>query len=239
MSSYKSFAAFYDSLTYNVNYEAACGYITSFLNKGEGLKLLDLACGTGSMTKLMCDAGYDVTGVDLSEDMLLVASSKCSASFIKADMRSFDFKERFDNCICCLDSINHLNSLEDWKSCFESVYKSLKTGGVFVFDVNTVYKHNSVLADRTFVFDEEDYYLVWDNEDEGDNKIRIMLDFFVFNGVNYDRFSEEFYESAFALDEIKSALSPCFEVLGIYDNITQNPPENDSERVFFICKKVR
>ena len=80
------------------------------------------------------------------------------------------------------------------RKCFDCVYNSLDNGGVFVFDVNTVYKHQCILADNTFVFDEEDFFLSWDNEYLGDNTVRILLDFFVFNGSSYDRYSEEFNE---------------------------------------------
>ncbi|MDE6506269.1 MAG: class I SAM-dependent methyltransferase, partial [Eubacterium sp.] len=79
--------------------------------------------------------------------------------------------------------------------------------------VNTVYKHNNILADNSFVFDEEDYFLSWDNELLDGNRVRIMLDFFVFNGNNYDRYSEEFIETAYSAEVLEDALSPYFEVL--------------------------
>ena len=109
--------------------------------------------------------------------------------------------------------------------------------GIFIFDVNTVYKHNAVLADNTFVFDKENYFLCWDNELLEDNRVRILLDLFVFNGKNYDRFSEEFTETAYSTEELCSALKPYFDVLGIYDDLTRNLSESKSERLYFVCRR--
>lgn len=239
MSSYNTFARFYDYLTQNVDYKVRSEYISNFFSdcKRDG-KLLDLACGTGTFSKIFSDSGYSVTGMDNSEEMLTVAQEKCGGKveLIKGDITDFALPEKYNFCICMLDSINHLKDIEYVKKCFECVYNALDYGGIFVFDVNTVYKHKFVLADNAFVFDEEDFFLAWDNEFKGDNTVRILLDFFVYNGRNYDRYSEEFYEKAYELDEIKSALSG-FEITGVYDELTQDPPKDDSERIYFVCKR--
>ncbi len=239
MSSYTVFAKFYDRLTQNAEYKAGSEFISGFFNceSRENYKVLDIACGTGTVAKHLCDMGYDVWGLDLSEEMLSVASPKIGAKLYKRDMRFFDFENSFDSCICTLDSLNHLESKEDWRACFSSVYSSLKEGGLFIFDVNTVYKHNEVLADNSFIFDEEDFFLAWDNEPLGDNRVRIMLDFFIFNGVNYDRCSEEFTETAFEIEEIEELFCDKFELLGVYDNLSEEPPRADSERIFFVLKR--
>ena len=141
--------------------------------------------------------------------------------------------------ICCLDSINHLNNIDDVQATFKNVYDSLNDNGLFVFDVNTVYKHNEVLADNTFVFDEDDYYLVWDNEAVDDRTVRILLDMFLFNGENYDRFSEEFEETAYSVEELSTLLKNSgFVDIKIYDELSYDEPKNDSERLYFVCKKV-
>lgn len=240
MSSYNAFAQFYDYLTENVDYKVRSDYISNFFSAygNKGKKVLDLACGTGTVTKLLSEKGYDVAGMDISEEMLTVAESKCSGNvqFFKGDISDFSLPEKYDFCVCLLDSINHLESIESVKSCFSCVHDSLNDNGIFVFDVNTVYKHNVVLDNNTFAFDEEDFFLCWDNENVGDNTVRILLDFFVFNGISYDRCSEEFYEKAYELNELQCVLDG-FEIIGIYDDMTLNPPDDKSERAYFVCKR--
>ena len=220
--SYNTFAKFYDKLTENVEYKKRADYISSFFRRYADKcdTVLDLACGTGSVSKYLSDLGYNVIGLDLSDEMLTVASSKQikNAMFIKGDMTDFELPHKVDCCVCSLDSINHLKDIVEVKKCFDCVYNSLNDGGVFVFDVNTVYKHKNVLGNNTFVFDEEDFFLSWDNEYLGDNTVRILLDFFVYNGKNYDRFSEEFNEKAYSVNELKSVLNN-FNIIGIYDEL--------------------
>lgn len=241
MSSYNYFANIYDDLTNNVEYEARADYISSLfssngINKGA---LLDLACGTGTMALLMKHKGYDVTGVDFSEDMLVIADNKANGSLklIEADMRDFSLSKPVNACMCNLDSINHLTDINDVKSCFECVYNALTENGLFVFDVNTIYKHNHVLKDNSFIFDEEDFFMAWDNEWLDDNLIQLYIDIFVYNGKSYDRYSESFLEKAYSINELKIALEPYFGVLGIYDDLSCEEPKEDSERLYFICKR--
>lgn len=240
MKSYNTFAKFYDGLTENVEYKKRTDYISSFFKRYADKcdTVLDLACGTGSVSKYLVDLGYSVIGLDLSDEMLTVASSKQikNAVFMKGDMTDFELPNKVDYCVCSLDSINHLKDISEVKKCFDCVYNSLKGGGVFVFDVNTVYKHKEVLGDNTFVFDEEDFFLSWDNEYLGDNTVRILLDFFVFNGENYDRFSEEFNEKAYSVNELKSVLNN-FNIIGIYDELTLDTVKDNSERIYFVLKK--
>ncbi len=241
MSNYGIFAKYYDALTQNVDYEVRSDYISGFFHQagiGEDDFILDIGCGTGSMTKCLADKGYAVTGLDLSEEMLTFAVNKCpDSAFVLADMRSFDFNETFDGCVCCLDSINHLTDVSDWKRCLESVAKSLRSGGLFVFDVNTVYKHRNILADHSFIFDEEDYFLAWDNEWLENNTVQIYLDFFIQSGEVYERYSESFQELALPTEQIKELLADSFEIVGIYDDLTLNPEREDSERLYFVCKR--
>lgn len=240
MKSYNTFAKFYDELTDNVEYEKRSKYIYDFFKKNcaNCNSVLDLACGTGSVSEYLADMGMEVIGMDLSDEMLTEACLKGikRAVFIKGDMTCFTLPQKVDCCICSLDSINHLKDIDEVKKCFDCVYNSLDNGGVFVFDVNTVYKHQCILADNTFVFDEEDFFLSWDNEYLGDNTVRILLDFFVFNGSSYDRYSEEFNEKAYTVEELKNILDK-FEIIGIYDEMTLDPPKSDSERIYFVCKK--
>ena len=246
MNSYCEFSAVYDELTQNVDYPKRFEYINHFLieNNITNGTVLDLACGTGSMSIELIKNGFNVIGIDLSENMLEIASNRLleygdNFSLLKGNMTDYRLDKSVKACICSLDSINHLNDINDVEKTFCNVYNSLDENGVFVFDVNTIYKHNEILANNTFVFDEEDFYLVWDNKFESDRVVRIMLDMFVWNGKSYDRFSESFEETAYSIDDFLDALCTAgFSDISVYDELTLNPPREKSERLYFICKKV-
>ena len=239
MNSYSIFANYYDLLTQNAEHKVRSDYISGFFNATDKAhyKILDVACGTGKIAEYLKDDGYDITGLDLSEDMLSIASSRLGTKIVKSDMRSFNFKNSFNAVICTLDSLNHLTEKQGWIDFFNSSYNSLCDNGLLIFDVNSVFKHNHILADNAFIFDEEDFFLSWDNELLENNIVRILLDFFIYNGKNYDRYSEEIFEKAFDIVEIKEMLSDRFDIIGIYDDLSFNEPRNNSERVYFICKR--
>lgn len=246
MSSYEYLSSVYDELSENVDYDVRSDYISDIFcdNSICSGTVLDLACGTASMSARLMKKGYNIIGIDLSEQMLEIASQRLSQigdnfTLLKADMQDFELEAKVDACICCLDSINHLNTLKAVESSFNCVYKSLKQDGLFVFDVNTVYKHQCILSGNTFVFDEENYFLVWDNEQVDEKTVRILIDLFRFNGQSYDRFSEEFCETAYSVDELKDALKNTgFVDIKVYDELTYNNPDENSERLFFVCKKA-
>jgi ubiquinone/menaquinone biosynthesis C-methylase UbiE len=245
MSSYNYFATLYDALTENVDYKVRSEYISDFFKKNNinfGT-IIDLACGTGSFSEQFANKGYNVIGVDMSSQMLTQAQIKLSAfnnqvSLIQSKMQDFVSNEPVEGVVSCLDSINHLTDINDVQLTFNNVYNSLVSGGLFIFDVNTIYKHQEILFNNTFVFDEEDFYLVWDNEQVDDREVRILLDFFSFNGVNYDRYSEEFNERAYSIEELTNMLKLSgFNKIDIYDELSLKPPKKDSERIYFVCKK--
>lgn len=243
MKAYNSFARVYDDLTENVEYKKRFEYINRFFG-GHGVKggdrVLDLACGSGSFSKLLAESGYKVTGVDSSPQMLTAADLKCAgkAEFICADMRQFRLTEAFDACICCLDSINHLDGIDEVKQAFACVHDSLKKGGLFVFDVNTLYKHKKILAGNTFVFDRENYFLSWDNEYSGNGRVNIFLDLFMCEGEVYKRYSECFSETTYPLRTIRNALKPYFVIDGVYADLSLKAPVSTSERVYFVCRSI-
>ena len=246
MSSYNGcFAEFYDRLTDNVDYSARASYIRKLLHIAgvEHGDLVDLGCGTCSLSLPLAKDSFRLTGVDLSEDMLSVAYNKlfdagCDFSLINDKIEEFEPLSRVDACISTLDTINHIADDADVAKLFSNVFSYLKDDVVFVFDVNTVYKHKKILGDNSFIFDEDDFFLAWDNEQYDDNLVRIMLDFFVHTGDVYVRHSEEFFEKAYDIDYLKSMLEETgFSVRDIYDDLSFEPPKENSERVFFVCKK--
>ncbi len=248
MSSYRCFASFYDKLTSNVEYKKRADYFRTLLcARGiTGGILLDLACGTGSMLYEMAKFGYDVIGVDSSPEMLSIAQCKTSDSgksplLLCQHMQSLDLYGTVDAVICSLDSINHLTNPEDVKETFKRVSLFLNPGGVFIFDVNTIYKHKEILADNVFVYDLDEVYCVWQNRfDENLNTVDMKLDFFEEDSGAYYRSTENFAERAYPLDELSVWLKEAgLAVTGIYEEMKQTPPTETAQRAVFITEKVR
>ena len=159
--------------------------------------------------------------------------------FINGNMTNFVLPAAVDCCVCSLDAVNHLTDYNDVIKCFECVHSALNDGGIFVFDVNTQYKHRYVLFNNTFVFDEDGFFLAWDNNYLEGDIVEMYLDFFVYNGKNYDRYSEVIYERAYSAESITEGLKfSGFEIIGVYDELTENKPREDSERIYFVCRKV-
>ncbi len=241
---YEIFAEFYDCLTENVEYKIRGKYFDSIIEKLCGRKkgvLLDLACGTGSLSEVFDDMGYDVIGVDNSVDMLTVAANKKmkrNIQYVCQDMRKLELYGNVDVTVCALDSLNHLDSIDDVRMVFDRVYKFTEPGGLFIFDMNTEYKHREILKNNTFVYDMEEVYCVWQNYCE-DSRVTIYLDFFVpdENGM-FERYSEEFNENAYPVENIKKEIEDAgFEVMGIYDDGGFEPVKEDTQRVIFAVRK--
>jgi ubiquinone/menaquinone biosynthesis C-methylase UbiE len=246
MSGYRSFSRFYDNLTFNVDYEKRADYIQSVLSlygHDAGLTL-DLACGTGSLTLAMKRRGVDIFGVDGSREMLSEAMAKaCDAGesilYLCQPMERLDLYGTIDTCICTLDSLNHITDPAVLQRVFDRVGLFMNPGGMFVFDVNTVYKHQKILADNTFVYDTDDVYCVWQNSLEENNIVKIELDLFERDGEAYCRTCESFCERAYEIDELKQMLAAAgFETLAVYHDMTTEPLHEDSDRAVFAARIV-
>ncbi len=246
---YNIFARYYDDLTKNINYQDLAEYFHTIIKKYNGKEngiLLDLACGTGNVSEEMSRLGYDVIGVDSSEEMLNCAFEKkydsgLNIQYICQDMRKLDMFGTIDVTICVLDSINHLDSLEDIIQIFSKVSLFSEPNGLFIFDVNTKYKHEEVLADNIFIYETDDIYCVWENSYQKEtNEVKINLEFFERNGNIYKRYSENFSEKAYDISDLDKALKDNkFEILAHYDGFSLNSPNNKSERIVFIARKVK
>ena len=248
MASYGDFAYFYDNLTDNVDYEKRCSYIKGLLAEngvGEGI-LLDLACGTGTVSLMLSDMGYDVIGVDASEDMLSVAQEKKMESgadviFLCQRMEELDLFGTINACVSTLDSINHVTDEETVREIFHRVSLFMEDKGIFLFDVNTPYKHKCVLGDNTFVYDTDEVYCVWQNSTDESLVTTVNLDLFEKDEDDeetYYRYSEEFTERAYDLDDIKKWLEDVkFEVIGIYEEMTKDSVKADTQRAVFVARK--
>jgi SAM-dependent methyltransferase len=246
MSGYGVFAEFYDQLTENVEYEKRADYFRTLLcaQGVTGGTLLDLACGTGRLLIEMAAFGFDVIGVDASAEMLCTAQSKPQIQVLNPlllcqQMQALDLYDTVDAVVCALDSINHLTDPRDVKAAFQRVSLFLNPGGVFIFDVNTVYKHRNVLANNTFVYELDELYCVWQNRlDEKTDTVEITLDFFEEDDGAYYRSTETIAERAYPLEELKTWLEEAgLTVTGIYEELSQSPVQNDTQRAVFVCKK--
>lgn len=249
MGGYRSFSYFYDLLTGNISYKKRAEYFDMLIKKHGGKKgiLLDLACGTGSLSEEMSRLGYDVIGVDGSEDMLNAAIEKklesgLNIQYLCQDMTRLDMFGTIDVTLCALDSLNHLPNIEALEKTVQRVSLFCEPSGLFLFDVNTPYKHRHVLGNNTFVYDLEEVYCVWQNTfSKKDNRVEMSLDFFERQQDGfYKRYEDSFSEIAFeesVLDDI--LIKNGFEIAAKYDYDTALPPRQDSEKLVYAARKVR
>jgi len=239
--SYDAFAGYYDVLTENIDYDELAAYYDK-LNLRYGGKrgiLLDLACGTGSMSVRFAGMGYDVIGVDSSPEMLDAAMSKDheGIQYLCQDMTELDMFGTIDTAVCALDSLNHLESTDALSAVFEKVALFCDKGAMFLFDVNTPYKHEHILGDSTFVYETDDVFCVWENEYIGDGATDIQLDFFERDGDIYRRSSDGFTERAFPRGTIEKLLTEAgFEICGVFEYPTDNEPSETSEKLTFAAR---
>lgn len=242
--SYELFANYYDELMQNVDYQGRAEYIDKLIKqyKPNANLLVDLACGTGSMTVKFSEMGYDVIGVDISEEMLSKARDKSDESilYLCQSMQQLDMYGTIDAFVCTLDSLNHIENREELCRALSRVALFLEHDGVFVFDMNTQYKHEKILGHNTFVYETDAVYCVWQNEYENGGKVNIALDFFEEqeNG-SYERYCEDFTEIAYSYAEIEDILHGVgLRILAAYDDMTLTPPKKNSERIVFVTGKI-
>lgn len=248
MSGYGDFAYYYDVLTENVDYESRCDYIFNLLadnGVGKGI-LLDLACGTGSLSMLLGEKGYEVIGVDASEEMLSVAQEKRYESeadviFLCQKMEELDLFGTINAAVCTLDSINHVTDEEKVREIIRRVSLFMEDKGIFLFDVNTPYKHRSVLGNNTFVYDMDEVYCVWQNETDENMLTSVSLDIFERDEEEdtYYKYSEQFQERGYELSFLEELLKENkFELIGIYEEMTTDPVKDNTERAVFVARKI-
>ena len=246
--SYGIFSEFYDALTANVSYDTVAQVLSSLLTrygKGRGL-LLDLACGTGSVSVRLAEKGYEVIGVDLSPEMLSEAQNKAYSAgqnilFLCQDMTALDLYGTVDAAVCTLDGLCHLPDEESLSAALRKVSLFMNPGGVFLFDVNSVYKHRAVLGNNTFVYDTDEVYCVWQNTLLSDGvTVQMDLDFFepVSDEGDYVRQSERFTERAYPRETLEAMLKKAgFTVLDVFDGYSGKPAHDTSERLLFAVRK--
>ena len=240
---YSAFAAGYDRMMGDVDYDGWADYIDGFLKESGAKSVLECACGTGSLTVRLARRGYSVTGSDLSEDMLMVARQKALNAglrflpFVCQDMRRIALHKPVDAVVCACDGVNYL--LDGAEEFFRAAYKVLKPGGLLLFDVSSAYKLSAILANNTFAATGEDWAYIWENTYHPRlNRVDMLLTGFLKQGANYARFEEHHSQRAYKEEELRSSLKSCgFGDIEVYEAFTRRGPAGTSERLQFTARK--
>ena len=250
MEAYTGFAEVYDLFMDNVPYEQWAEYITGLLRDygiEDGL-VLDLGCGTGTMTELLAEAGYDMIGIDQSEEMLEEALEKKEASghdilYLCQDMREFELYGTVRAIVCVCDSMNYILEEEEILDILSAAaYNYLDYDGLFIFDLNTEYKYREILGEQTIAENREEGSFIWENYyDEAQRINEYQLTLFVKEKEDlYRKFEETHYQRAYSLDTVRNLVERSgLRLLHMYDAFTREPAREDSERIYVICQREK
>jgi SAM-dependent methyltransferase len=243
--SYGRFAYLYDELMKDVPYDQWVETVTQMVGEQRGT-LLDVGCGTGELSIRLAQAGFHVTGIDLSEDMLSVAQAKTcerglSIPYFQQNMVEMEGLGPFDVITIFCDSLNYLESEEQVVETFQRVYNLLKPGGIFMFDVHSTYKMTEIFQHNTFAINEEEISYIWQCY-EGNIPFSVEhdLSFFVLDAKTgqYDRIDELHFQRTFPIEQYEDWLNAIeFNQIEITADFHMSKPNDQSERIFFTAKK--
>lgn len=248
MDAYTSFASVYDTFMDNIPYEEWAEYLVALLKEHqveEGL-VLDLGCGTGSMTELLAQAGYDMIGIDNAEEMLEIAIEKREKSghdilYLLQDMREFELYGTVRAIVSICDSVNYITEEDELVEVFRLVNNYLDPKGMFIFDFNTTYKYKEVLGDRVIAEDREECSFIWNNyyyEEEKINEYELSLFIREEDSDLYRKFQETHFQRAYDLKTIKELIEESgLEYITAYDAFTRNAPTETTERIYVIARE--
>lgn len=245
MDAYTGFASVYDRFMEDVPYEHWRDVILHELKKASvsGGLLLDLGCGTGTLTRMLASEGYDMIGVDSSEEMLMEAREKTAGTdilYLCQDMRAFELYGTVRAVISTCDTMNYLLTPEDFIQTVRLVNNYLDPGGLFIFDLNTLYKFRELMGNTTIAESGEEASFIWDNffdEETGRNEYDLTLFLKQENGL-FERQVEVHEEQGYALEDVKHFLEAGgMEYVRVFDADTGREPEDTTEKVFFIARE--
>ncbi len=247
---YSSLAYVYDQLNSGVDYPEWAGFIEERLERFYGKRpesILDLACGTGAMTIELAKRGYDMTGVDISEEMLSIARSRCDAQrlphsvlLVRQNMCELELYGTVNAVICCLDSLNYLTDTASLRRTFNHVHNYLDPGGVFVFDMNAPAKFERTYGENAYVLEEEGILCAWQNFYNPKTK---LCDFYLSifreeSDGRWERFDETQRERCYSLRTIKKLLDECgFELCELCSGFSGEAVDEDTERWYFTVRR--
>ena len=247
MNAYHALAASYDRLTDDVDYAAVVAFYNEILQR-EGLQprtAVDLACGTGSVSLLLAKQGLQVTGVDISEDMLCQASAKAMEAdlpirFICQPLQELKLYRGVDLAVCALDSLDYILAPEDCKEAIGRIYRALNPGGCFIFDVNTPEKLRA-MDGQVFLDEDDDVYCVWRGEfSEETNILSYGMDLFQRSGNVWHRSFEEHREYAYTQAQLTEFLKAAgFTSIAVYADRRFEAPGEGEQRIYFKARKGR
>lgn len=289
MQAYTGFAQVYDIFMDNVPYDEWTNYLVGLLKeygRHSGL-VLELGCGTGSITRRLAAKGYDMIGIDISEEMLEIArdseynrdfdysedrikadelQERSNILYLQQDMREFELYGTVSAVVSICDSMNYITSEEDLLKVFQLVNNYLDTGGIFIFDMNTVHKYKDILGDNTIAENRENCSFIWDNyyyEDKMINEYDVTIFVKVDEEVEdeleadeketlnegyeknrdssislYEKYEELHYQKAYTIDTVIRLIEKAgMDFVTVYDAFTHNPPNEKSERVYFVARE--
>lgn len=243
MNSYQTLSAYYDRFTDDVGYEQWADFFEQlFAREGVRPKLvLDLACGTGSLTRLLAERGYDMIGADASPEMLMQAMQNtidCDPRplLINQRMEELDLYGNVDACLCCLDSVNYVTDPGDLAEAFHRVHLFLDPDGLFVFDINTPEKFARIDGE-SYVREDEGVFCVWQAAVE-DGLCAYQFDIFEQDGESWSRAQETHEERVYTPEELTAMLEQAgFTEIKTYGNQSFAPVQGGEDRIYFTARK--
>lgn len=243
---YGGFAGSYDFFMDNIPYDEWHAYLYSLLQEygvADGI-VVDLACGTGSMTYRLAADGFDMIGIDQSCEMLDIARGKCPESvlLLQQDMRKLDLYGSVSAFVCVCDGMNYLLTEADLRQVFHQVAMFLDPGGIFVFDMKTAYFYQYLLGNRTITDHREDITLIWENEYHQESAVNeYLVTIYQLADPERDLFEriEEYHrQRAYSVEQVREALQgEGLQLEAVYDAFTRNAVTAESERVYYIVRR--
>ena len=245
MDAYHALAASYDRLTNDVNYRDTVEFYRQIMDR-EDVKprtAVDLACGTGSVALILAEMGLEVTGVDMSEEMLTVAMDKVSEMdyppmFVCQSLQELSIPRGVDLAVCALDSLDYITNPDDCREAIRRIYRALNPGGIFIFDVNTPEKLRA-MDGQVFLDEDDDVYCVWRGEFDKDTNIcSYGMDLFQRQGSVWHRSFEEHREYAYSQEQLTEYLRGAgFMRIRVYGDRRLEAPQPGEQRIYFSARK--